>query len=160
VLHLIERLLPAPLHRVGLRAAHRLRKVIRRVFKRHVTGITLIGTNAEGHVLLVRHSYGSRQWTLPGGKVERGEEPPAAARRELREELRCEAERLAFATAIEDDLWGAPHSDLLFTCELKGMPLPDGREVVEAKFFPPDHLPPDLTPRAARQLALAQENAR
>lgn len=160
MLHLIERLLPAPLHRAALRVAHRVRKVLRRVLKRHVTGIAVIGRNAQGHVLLVRHSYGTRSWALPGGKVERGEEPAAAARRELYEELGCEANRLAFVAAIEDDLWGAPHTDCLFACELRGTPRPDGRELIEARFFPPDRLPPGLTKRTARQVAVWRENAR
>jgi 8-oxo-dGTP pyrophosphatase MutT (NUDIX family) len=158
MLHLIERLLPVPLHRAALRVAHPLRKVVRRVLRPHVIGISLVGRNAAGDVLLVRHSYGAPRWTLPTGKVERGEEPSATARRELREELGCEADRLAFVAAIDDDLWGAPHTDLVFTCELRSVPVPDGREVIEAKFFPPDTLP-KVSSRTAKQLAVWRESA-
>jgi 8-oxo-dGTP pyrophosphatase MutT (NUDIX family) len=39
-------------------------------------------------VLFVRHTYGRRDiWELPGGGLRRGEEPAAAARREMLEEL-------------------------------------------------------------------------
>ncbi len=42
---------------------------------------------AGDRVLLVRHTYGRRVWDLPGGGVKRSEEPLAAARREMEEEL-------------------------------------------------------------------------
>ena len=38
-------------------------------------------------ILLVRHSYGDRRWMLPGGRVRRGEDPKAAATREIDQEL-------------------------------------------------------------------------
>jgi 8-oxo-dGTP pyrophosphatase MutT (NUDIX family) len=38
-------------------------------------------------VLLVRHTYGSRAWDLPGGTGKSGEVPRATARREMQEEL-------------------------------------------------------------------------
>ena len=41
----------------------------------------------EGHLLLVRHSYGDRGWLLPGGRLKRGEEPSDGARREVRQEV-------------------------------------------------------------------------
>ena len=38
-------------------------------------------------VLLVRHTYGDTRWMLPGGRMRRHEEPIAAARREMSQEL-------------------------------------------------------------------------
>jgi len=44
--------------------------------------------DAEGRVLLVEHTlHPQTPWGLPGGWVNRGEEPAAAVRRELQEEL-------------------------------------------------------------------------
>lgn len=40
----------------------------------------------EGRVLLVRHSYGRRNWELPGGAAEVGESPEQTAVREVAEE--------------------------------------------------------------------------
>ena len=42
--------------------------------------------DAEQRVLLVRQAVGLRLWTLPGGKVKRGESLVKALRRELYEE--------------------------------------------------------------------------
>jgi ADP-ribose pyrophosphatase YjhB (NUDIX family) len=153
VLHLIERLLPVALHRAGLRVAHALRRVIRRVFKPQLVGVALLATSPDGKVLLVRHSYGSNKWALPGGAVNRGEEPAAAARRELREELGCDAEHLDFVAALDGQLSGAPHSDHVFHVILDRTPRPDGRELTHAKFFPLDALPVDIGSRAVRQIA-------
>lgn len=46
-------------------------------------------------ILLIRHSYGSPAWSLPGGKIDRGETPRHGAVREVREEvgLRIDPER-------------------------------------------------------------------
>jgi 8-oxo-dGTP pyrophosphatase MutT (NUDIX family) len=46
----------------------------------------------DGQVLLVRHTYGPREWELPGGGLRRGEDPFSAIQRELREELGVEIE--------------------------------------------------------------------
>jgi 8-oxo-dGTP diphosphatase len=45
-------------------------------------------------VLLIEEARpdGSSFWTFPGGGLERGESPRAGLRREVEEELRCEAE--------------------------------------------------------------------
>ena len=48
--------------------------------------------DAEGRVLLVRHSYGKERWSLPGGEVDPGESPAEAAVREAREEAGIEVE--------------------------------------------------------------------
>jgi len=48
----------------------------------------------DGRVLLTRRAAGSHlegMWEFPGGKVEPGEEPPAALAREIEEELGVEA---------------------------------------------------------------------
>jgi 8-oxo-dGTP diphosphatase len=53
--------------------------------------ITLAGCvilDEHGHILLIhRHTPHRTQWELPGGKIEEGEDPAAAATRELHEEL-------------------------------------------------------------------------
>jgi ADP-ribose pyrophosphatase YjhB (NUDIX family) len=48
-------------------------------------GVRVVATDAEGRVLLVKHTY-VVGWWLPGGAVDRGETSQAAAVRELQEE--------------------------------------------------------------------------
>ena len=52
--------------------------------------------DARGRVLLVRHTYGERNWEIPGGNGEDGESAAGTAVREVREEtgLDIAAERL------------------------------------------------------------------
>lgn len=47
--------------------------------------------NEQGKILLLHRDDGRyKQWEIPGGKIEKGEEPEAAAIREIKEELDIE----------------------------------------------------------------------
>ena len=69
-----------------LRVAAWLRKRWWRVARPIVVGVRVMVFDAQGRVLLVRHTYGRPAWYLPGGGVKRGETLAEAAARELREE--------------------------------------------------------------------------
>ncbi len=142
------RLIPPPLHRVLLVQAHRLRVVWWRLRKPLLIGCRVLAFDQAGRVLLVRHSYGSGRWMLPGGGVARGEEPLVAACRELAEETRCALLDPREIAVIEEPLAGATNRVHVITGQAVDMPQGDGREIVEARFFVSDAFPPDL----ARQL--------
>ena len=67
----------------------------------HPGAVAIVATDAEGRVVLVRqwrHAVGRALWEIPAGTLTPGEEPEAAARRELAEETGYTAqiwERLA-----------------------------------------------------------------
>lgn len=66
--------------------ADRARRLYWRLVGPRTIGVRTIVRDEEGRVLLVRHSYGSADWHLPGGGVRRRETVAAAARRETLEE--------------------------------------------------------------------------
>lgn len=150
------RLIPKPLHQIALRQAYRLRHHLRRITGRTGEGVAIIGHDHGGQVLLVRHSYGPAGWYFPGGGVRRGESPDDAARRELLEETGCTVDGLRLVAVLDEDLSGAMHKAHVFEGVIDDMPRPDGREVVEARFFPTHSLPEPLSPRTKARLRMWQ----
>jgi len=143
--------LPRPLHRLGLRLAHRARLGWWRLRRPDLHGCNVIVRNARGEVLLVRHSYHSPGlWMLPGGGIGKGESAEQAAIREVAEEVRCglsDVRRFAVETVRTS---GARNHIHLVTAETTDTPSADGREIVAAAFFPVASLP-EPTAQAARQ---------
>jgi ADP-ribose pyrophosphatase YjhB (NUDIX family) len=136
--------LPAPLHRALLPLAHRVRHNWRRWRKTPIAGVSVVITNLGGDVLLLKHSYGPKVWGLPGGGLGRGEDPAAAAQREVREELGLTLSRIDAVAVIEEVISGAPHTAYLFSAVCNQQPKPDRREITEARFFPSHSLPEPL----------------
>ncbi len=146
--------LPASLHRAMLPLAHGVRHRWRRWRKRPIAGVSVILTNPQGAVLLLRHSYGPQGWALPGGGISAGEDPEAAARREMCEELGLALPALVPVAVIEEVLSGSPHTAHVFAAISDVPPRPDQREVIAAQFFAPDALPSDLGRTTAARLAV------
>lgn len=140
----LERLLPKPLHRLALRAAHRIRHRYRQLAKPELSGVCAVLRDAEGRVLLVRHHYGPASWSLPGGGLKRGEDPATAIRREIREELGVELVDLELLSTLEEELSGTRHTAYVFGGRGDGAVRPDGREIAKARYFVADELPRDL----------------
>lgn len=68
---------------------------------RRTEGAHVFATDDEGRILVVRTTYLGPEWMLPGGRVERGETPHAAAAREALEEtgMRVRVDRLLLVDA-------------------------------------------------------------
>jgi 8-oxo-dGTP pyrophosphatase MutT (NUDIX family) len=154
MLHLI---VPPVLHRLAYRVAFALRKRWLRWRGCPVEGCTMIARDGDGRVLLVRHSYGTGLWALPGGGMHRGEEPLAAAIREFAEELRCAVTDPRHVGTLEEDYHGARNTAHVFTGLIAGEPRPDMREIVEARFFAPDDLPDRTSGSVLVRLALLEQ---
>ncbi|TNE29132.1 MAG: NUDIX domain-containing protein, partial [Alphaproteobacteria bacterium] len=134
--------------------AHRLRHRWRSWRKAPISGCSVIVTNAEGAVLMLRHSYGGGSWSLPGGGIGRRESAEDAARREVREELALEIGTLVAIGEINEVISGCQHTAYVFTGMALYHPRPDGREVVEARFFPGHSLPEPQNEMTRARLAL------
>ena len=143
IAHLI---LPAPVHRVGLRVAHRIRSQWWRWRKPSLEACRVLALDGEGRVLLVRHSYGSPNWMPPGGGMIPGEDPIRAGIRELGEELGCTLDGARVIDLVTDTLHGAGNRVHIIIGLAQGTPRPDRREITAAQFFALDDLPPDLAP--------------
>ena len=147
------RLIPAPLHRAGYRLAHAVRIRWWRLARVQLTGSRVLAFDENGRLLLIRHSYGSGSWMLPGGGIARGEDPLAAAQRELAEETGLVLHGARCFAVVEEPLHGTVNRVHLFTGRAVGAPRIDGREVVAAAFFATDALPDGLSPALGRGLA-------
>ena len=99
--------------------------------------------DSSGRIVLVRHGYGSRQWSTPGGRVEPGESPVTALVREVTEEIACEI-RIShligvYAKPYRDDLVLSFHATIV-----PGIPQACPPEISDAVFFSRDSLPSEL----------------
>lgn len=137
MLHLI----PPPLHRVLYRVADRARRRWWKIRRPRRSSVNVIAFDEMGRVLLVRHSYGPPVWTVPGGGVNRREEPLAAAVREFWEELACPLSDLRVIETAEQPDSGSIDLRHTFAARLAGTPVPDMREIVEVGLFDPAALP-------------------
>ena len=107
-----------------------------------VTAAAII-TDGRGRVLLLKHRFrpGSG-WGLPGGFIEKGEQPDAALRRELREEIGLEVEQLKlFAVRA----FKKPKQvEVVFMGQAIGNTDELNFEIQEAVWFLPGELPAEL----------------
>jgi len=97
---------------------------------RRTEGAHALVTDAEGRILVVRTTYLGPGWSLPGGRVERGETPHAAAIRETREETGIEVrlDRLVLVDAFRPET-----VSFIFTAAAVGGELePQFGEIAEA----------------------------
>ena len=88
----------------------------------HHGGACILPVDDEGNVYMVRqfrYALGEEIWELPAGKLEAGEDPFEAAKRELSEECGLTADHFTdlgvlYATLFTNDLWLLnPETDLL-----------------------------------------------
>lgn len=144
-------LLPPPVHRAVLRVAQRVRRVWWRWRKPRLRGCAVVARDADGRVLMVRHTYRKRhEWQIPTGGVRRGEAAESAARRELFEEVGVKATRMVPVHVEEVVMGGALNTVTVFAATMTGTPKADDREIAEVRMFAVESLP-STTPHWVRR---------
>jgi ADP-ribose pyrophosphatase YjhB (NUDIX family) len=107
-------------------------------------------------VLLVRHSYGPRNWELPGGGRKANESTEQTVHRELREETGVEVviERLS-------GVYYQPHIDhhhFVFRCHLTpdSRPRASSPEILTCGYWPLSALPRPMSDFTVRRIEYAR----
>lgn len=134
------------------------RFVVRRLTPSFTVGSICVVEREDGAVLLVRQVY-RRRWGLPGGLLERGEEPADAAVREVAEEVGVAVELLGEPAAVVDA--PARRVDVVYRARLApgaGEPTPTSPEISAVAWHRPDDLP-ELQPEAVGALVSLARSA-
>jgi 8-oxo-dGTP pyrophosphatase MutT (NUDIX family) len=143
------------LRRFGYRLAYRLLQVFWFVARPRKRGVKCLVT-CHDRVLLVRHTYGSRAWDVPGGAIKRGESPRAAAHREMEEELGLHAVDWASIGELQGNVNHRRDTIHCFHAELCEPTLTlDHGELAAVDWFARSQLPTDLAPYVGEVLARA-----
>ena len=100
-----------------------------------------------GRVLLIREAYGSHRYGPPGGRVEAGESPEQAARRELTEETGLTAGGLVEIGAVRWPLHGDVWTFHAFRADTVDgeASVQDPVEIALVGWFHPDDVPEPKT---------------
>ena len=102
-------------------------------------------------ILLVRNTYGRRQWTFPGGSIARGETAEEAIRREVHEEVGLRLESLHHLGTFEATInYKQDHVAVFAGVSVHRQVIIDPGEILEARWFPLEDLPALAT--TARQI--------
>ena len=123
---------------------------VRLVEPRFTVTAGAVVVDERGRVLLLDHVFRAGSgWGIPGGFIERGEQPEEAVRRELREEIGLElaSAEIAFVRTLRQP----SQVEIIFRCRPQNAPSPRGIEIKRAEWFAPDALP-DVVGRDQRRL--------
>jgi len=145
--------LPLGLRRLAYRTAHRALRGYWFLRRPEVDGVKCVLTRGE-LILLVRHTYGRREWDLPGGAVKRGERPVDAAEREMSEELGVEIRNWVALGAVHARAYHRRDRLHCFQAELADPRLTvDGAELAAVRWFGAGELPADVSGHVPAVLA-------
>lgn len=110
----------------------------------------------QNRVLLLDHVFRPDSgWGIPGGFLNQGEQPEAALRRELREEIGIEVENVEMLFART--LTRPRQIEIYFRATAIGKPEPCSFEIRNAKWFAFDDLPAELSKDQRRLIQRARQ---
>jgi 8-oxo-dGTP pyrophosphatase MutT (NUDIX family) len=148
------------MRRLGFRLAHRLLRLWWFVRRPQQHGVKCVLTDGD-NVLLVRHTYGKREWDLPGGGIKRDEGAEDAARREIEEELGVRLDGWLDLGSLTSTEYHRHDTIYCFQAELNGKPLTIERgEIDTVQWFSRQRLPRDSGRYVRRIMALVGSSPR
>lgn len=114
--------------------------MLQRRIVRHPGAVAVLARNGRGEVLLVRQfrlAVRQRLWELPAGKLEPGERPLRAAKRELAEETGCRARSWRKLLELYPSPGFCDERLVAYFAEgiTEGEPTPEPYELIEKKWF-------------------------
>lgn len=116
--------------------------ITRSVQTKFTVSAAAIVTNEGGEVLLLDHLLRPRSgWGLPGGFLEKNEQPEAAVRREVREETGLELNDVS----IHRVRTLGRHIEIIFLATGVGDATVNSREIKGLQWFATDDLPPEMS---------------
>ena len=104
-------------------------------------GAAAVILNAEGAILLVKHSYGKNNWDLPGGKSEANESAEETAKREVLEETGLEVNVGPLTGIYYDPDYDMHHFVFISNNKANQQPEPSSPEILECRYCSIDDLP-------------------
>ena len=107
-----------------------------------VSVVAAIIENDDKEILAARRAdvEGDEAWEFPGGKVEEGESPEDALRREIDEELGCKLQMILPFDTVERDYPDFHLSMDVFVCTLAPGAEPEAREHATLRWINKDQL--------------------
>jgi 8-oxo-dGTP pyrophosphatase MutT (NUDIX family) len=140
---------------------------VRLIVSRHYVGAVGVIFNDAGQVLLLEHVFRLYYpWGLPGGWVERGENPVETVRREVAEELGLpvEVKQLLLCQLQGSGLFDTTPAGLglVYYCRFYGdsawvHSTPHGREILTVEWVDPAAIPYPLSPLERQGVGLARQ---
>lgn len=126
--------------------------VVRLAVPRQRVSVALVVVNSAGEILMLRHVFHPYvPWGLPGGWLNRNEDPVEGALRELREETGLTA---AIGPVIHVNYDPRPpHIGLAFLAYAQAGAFCLSHEIIEAAWFSPTALPQPLLPFVQESVA-------
>lgn len=115
------------------------RRFLTAAHDRFLVGVTGLGIDANGHVMLARHRFGAPQWRFLGGFLAPRERVQDGLAREVREETGLEIEVGPILEVVTGYRW--QRIELVFAYRMTGGRQQLSDEILELEAFDPADLP-------------------
>ncbi|NJN55383.1 MAG: NUDIX domain-containing protein [Anaerolineae bacterium] len=116
--------------------------------------MNLVVMNEQGQILMLKHVFHPQApWGLPGGWLNRNEDPQDCALRELREETGLTAVLDRLLVLQRDPV--PSHIGAIYLAFAQAKPLQLSGEIIEARWFDPETLPQPLTAMTEQAIVTA-----